>query len=424
MALGGGTFITQNKTLPGAYINFVSAEKATSVFADRGYCAFAMKLSWGEANKVITVESGDFISNSMKLFGFSYDEEKLRPLREIFLNASTLYLYRIGVGEKASSDIGSAKYAGSRGNDITVTVTASTDDGFIVLTKLGDTVVDEQVVTTGTDLVSNDYVDFNEGVNITAQVYTFSGGTDTEPTGNDYQKALTALESYTFNALGCDSENDTIKALFAAYTKRMRDDVGVKFQTVLYDYAKADYEGVISVKNSSDAVYWVSGAQAGCAVNKSLTNTKYDGEYEIEADYSQSELEEFIKSGEFVFHRVNDEIRVLEDINTFVSVTKDKTEDFSYNQTIRVIDQIAMDIATIFNTYYLGKVPNDTAGRISLWNDIVKHHKTLQDLRAIEGFESEDVTVEQGDTKKSVVVTDYVTVTNAMEQLYMTVVVS
>ena len=24
MALGGGTFVTQNKTLPGAYINFVS----------------------------------------------------------------------------------------------------------------------------------------------------------------------------------------------------------------------------------------------------------------------------------------------------------------------------------------------------------------------------------------------------------------
>lgn len=424
MALGGGTFITQNKTLPGAYINFVSAEKASSVFADRGYCAFAMQLSWGETGKVITVESGDIISNSIKLFGFSYDEEQLRPLREIFLNASTLYLYRVGVGEKASSDIGSAKYAGSRGNDITVTVTASTDDGFIVLTKLGDTVVDEQVITTGADLVSNDYVDFNEGVNITAQIYTFSGGSDTQPSGLEYQEALSALESYTFNIIGCDSENDAIKALFAAYVKRMREECGVKFQAVLYDYTKADYEGVISVKNSSDAVYWVSGAQAGCAVNKSLTNTKYDGEFEIEANYTQSQLEEAIKAGEFVFHRVNNEIRVLDDINTFISVTKDKTEDFSSNQTIRVIDQIAVDIAVLFNTYYLGKVPNDAAGRISLWNDIVKHHRTLQDLRAIEDFESEDVTVAQGETKKSVVVTDYVTVTNAMAQLYMTVVVS
>ena len=54
-------------------------------------------------------------------------------------------------------------------------------------------------------------------------------------------------------------------------------------------------------------------------------------------------------------------------------------------------------------------------------NDIVKHHTELQDIRAIENFSSENVTVEKGDTKKSVVVTDYVTPVNAMEQLYMTV---
>ena len=41
--------------------------------------------------------------------------------------------------------------------------------------------------------------------------------------------------------------------------------------------------------------------------------------------------------------------------------------------------------------------------------------------RAIENFSGENVTVEKGDTKKSVVVTDYVTPVNAMEQLYMTV---
>ena len=35
MALGGGTFVTQNKTLPGAYINFVSAA-ASATLSDRG----------------------------------------------------------------------------------------------------------------------------------------------------------------------------------------------------------------------------------------------------------------------------------------------------------------------------------------------------------------------------------------------------
>lgn len=82
---------------------------------------------------------------------------------------------------------------------------------------------------------------------------------------------------------------------------------------------------------------------------------------------------------------------------------------FPSNQTIRVLDQIANDIAVLFGKKYLGKVPNDASGRISLWNDIVKHHQELQNIRAIENFSSDNVTVAQGDTKKAVVVTDYVT---------------
>ena len=59
-----------------------------------------------------------------------------------------------------------------------------------------------------------------------------------------------------------------------------------------------------------------------------------------------------------------------------------------------------------------------------MWSDIVSHHRELEKVRAIEEFSDGDVTVEQGDSKKSVVVTDLVTVVNAMGKLYMTVTVS
>jgi hypothetical protein len=94
---------------------------------------------------------------------------------------------------------------------------------------------------------------------------------------------------------------------------------------------------------------------------------------------------------------------------------------FQSNQTIRVIDQIANDIAVLFDTKYLGVIPNNASGRISLWNDIVKHHEQLQDLGAIENFSDGDVVVQEGNTKQAVYVTDLVTVVNAMEQLYMVV---
>ncbi len=108
-----------------------------------------------------------------------------------------------------------------------------------------------------------------------------------------------------------------------------------------------------------------------------------------------------------------------------MTTTSDVQGDiFKDNQTIRVIDQIGNDIAVLFNTKYLGVVPNDNAGRISFWSDIVKHHEQLQEIRAIENFSDTDVTVEQGSTKKSVVVSDAVTVVNAMGKLYMTVTVA
>ena len=70
MALGGGTFQVQNKVLPGCYINFVSAARATATLSDRGYAAMPLELAWGPAGEVFTVTSEDFQKNSRKIFGY------------------------------------------------------------------------------------------------------------------------------------------------------------------------------------------------------------------------------------------------------------------------------------------------------------------------------------------------------------------
>ena len=158
-------------------------------------------------------------------------------------------------------------------------------------------------------------------------------------------------------------------------------------------------------------------------VQKSCLNAVYDGAFAVDTDYTQAELSANLEAGKFMLHKVGDTIRVLGDVNTFVSVNADKSADFSDNQVVRVLDQIGNDIAVIFNERYLGQVPNDAAGRISLWNDIVRHHQQLAEVRAIEEFSPDSVAVSQGNTKKSVVVDDRITPVSAMAQLYMTVVV-
>lgn len=250
----------------------------------------------------------------------------------------------------------------------------------------------------------------------------------TAPTVGDICKAL---EPYDFNVLACYTDTALDIGTYVTQIKTWRDEYGKKCQAVVYNGSDPDYEGVINVKSTvsddgADAhalVAWVAGAEAACEINASCTNKKYDGEYDIICNHTQKELEACVKAGEFVFHLVYGDVRVLDDINSLVTATADKGEDFKSNQTMRVCDQIANDIAKLFNTKYLGVIPNDKSGRTSLWADIVKHHRELEALRAIEDFDSSALVVEQGETKKSVVIQDVINVVNAMGQLYMTVVV-
>ncbi|MBH7077249.1 phage tail sheath family protein [Clostridioides difficile] len=436
MALGGGTFVTQNKILPGSYINFISAKRATSSLSDRGIVAMPLELDWGIDEDVFQVTSDDFEKYSVKYFGYDYTHEKLKGLRDLFKNIRLGYFYKLNKGVKASCTIATAKYSGIIGNDLKVTVTTNIDDNakFDVVTLLDNKKVDTQIAKVITDLQDNDYVIWKKDATLEASAgLVFTGGTNGEAvTGAEYQAFLDKIESYSFNALGCLATTTEIKSLFVEFTKRMRDKVGAKFQTVLYKKSDADYEGVVSIENKikdaglleSSLIYWTTGAIAGCDINKSNTNKRYDGEFDVDVNYTQIQLEESLKSGKFIFHKVGDEVHVLEDINTFVSFTDDKNDDFSSNQSVRVLDQIANDIAILFNDKYLGKVPNDKAGRISFWNDVVKHHKELENIRAIEDFKTDDVSVELGSDKKTVIVSDAVKIINAMSKLYMTVSVS
>lgn len=343
--LGGGVFVTQNKTLPGSYINVVNATKATATVGERGTVAIALPLA-KSAGEIIEITRSDFVTNAKTLTGKEYSSADLKPLREIFCHASKVYVYDLG-----------------------------------------------------------------------------SDGTVAE--------ALAAFEPYNFNVVCAYTDTALDISAYVAKIKTWRDDMGKKCQLVVYNQTNPDHEGIINVVSTvSDEgadefalVAWVAGAEAGCAINSSCTNMRYDGEYTIVTDKTQSQLETCITSGQIAFHNVYGEVRLLEDINSLTTTTADKGDDFKSNQTIRVVDQIANDIAKIFNTKYLGKIPNNASGRVSLWADIVSHHRQMEEIQAIENFDSSLVTVEQGVTKKSVVVNDAISVVNAMAQLYMTIVI-
>lgn len=343
--LGGGVFVTQNKTLPGSYINIVNASAASSAISDRGVVAIALPLN-KSAGKIITITRVQFVNDCEELLGKKYDSADVAPLREIFLHANKVHIYDLGT------------------------------DGTV-------------------------------------------------------EAVVKAFEPYEFNVLCAYTDVAEDVTAYMTAIKSWREDLGKKCQVVVYNQTKPDNEGVINVVSTvsdEDAeefalVAWVAGAEAGCKINESCTNKLYDGEYSVVANKTQTELEECIKAGQIAFHLVYGDVRLLEDVNSLTTTTDEKGEDFKYNQTIRVIDQIANDIAKLFNTKYLGRIPNNQSGRMSLWGDIVAHHRVLESISAIDAFDATKLTVEQGATKKSVVIHDSITVMNAMAQLYMTVVV-
>lgn len=432
--LGGGTFTEQNEILPGSYINIISAARAAES-SERGTVTMPFILDWGQPGKVFKVTVEDFGKRSMELFGYSQDHKKLQSMREVFKNANILYAYRlINNGVAATSKMAVARYPGIRGNDIRIAIAANIDDADKkdVITYLGDIKVDKQTVAAAADLKDNNFIVFNKDETLeNTPNEKLEGGTNGDAiTGTEYQGYLDAMESYSFTTMGTTATDEAVKALFASYTKRMSEEVGAKFQCVLFRYP-ADYEGVISLQNKvldigmeeSALIPWLLGAEGGCALNRSVTNKTYNGEYSVDTALTQKELEESLAEGRLVFHSVGNETRVLKDVNTLVTYTETKNAGFSSNETIRVMYQIASDIAYLFNSKYLGKIPNDDSGRLSLWNSIVNYHQKLERMQAIMDFNANDVTVGPGEKINSVVVTDYITIMKTMEQLYMTVVV-
>lgn len=431
MAMGGGNFTVMNKTLPGTYINIVSKDIRSNDGFERGAVAMGLSLDWGEEGKLVEVGVDDLTMNAAKLFGHELTDDSMVFIREIFQHATTLYAYRLNSGgTKATNKIATAKYAGTAGNNITVTISADPDDStnFIVKTIMEGTVRNRQTVKTAAELVDNDFVTFAKDATLSVSTNALSGGTNGTVAAKNHSDFLTALEQSgdTVNVIGVDSTDSAVKKVYEAYAQRHRDDEGDKVQIVVYDDAAADYEGVISVKNKTTnadeaaLVYWVAGAEAGCELGESVTNMTYDGELTIEAPYTQAELEDLLNTGNLVFHKVGDEFRVLIDVNTLTTYTAEKNKLFAKNDIIRTVDALANNLSYLFNNTYCGKYPNNDANRNGLWADIVDIFKELQNRGVITNFSSSDVVIGQGKEKGDVVVQSEMTVTTTMERLYVT----
>ncbi|WP_101773997.1 phage tail sheath subtilisin-like domain-containing protein [Peptostreptococcus faecalis] len=437
MAIGGGKFNEMNKPLAGAYINNVSAARNLNGFGINGISVIAIDHNYGNKGELLEIESSNFADKCKSVLGYDLWDNKLKGLRELISNSIKTYIYILSENVKAENDIAKAKFGGTRGNDISIKISPNINDETKkeVITMVDNVMVDKQIVKAADELEDNKYIEFKKDATLTDTVkISLAGGADGTVTLADHQEFLNKIETLTFNALCCTATDETLQNLYVAYTKRMRDSVGLKFATIMKRIPKVtyDYEGIVTVLNDvvggigSELTYFTTALYANAELGKSNLNKKYNGEFEIIADYTQLELADFITEGKFVYHRVGDEFRVLEDINSLVTFTEEKGSDFKENQVIRVLDSLATADANIFNTMYLGKVNIDTAGIESYSNQILSIREAFLQNGALSDFDKEKIVVEKVEgegIRGAIKVSSAVTPAECFRQVYLTNVV-
>lgn len=436
--MASGTFTAQNKVRPGVYINFDSEPQPIGAIGERGVVAMALPLSWGAAKQITVIEAGE---DTFRKLGYPITDPKLLLVKEALKRARTLLLYRLNDGQKARATVGQdtdtlvieAKHAGVRGNDITVSIQKNVDDEskYDVITYVSSQVVDEQTVSTASELKPNDWVTFS-GVALTETAgVALTGGEDGTVTNADHTAFLNEVEKFDFNTVALVSEDSTLKELYAQFVHRLRDAEGKKIQAVMANYPNADYEGVISVKNgviledgttisASQACAWVAGATAAAQVNESLTYQVYDGAVDANPRFTNFEIIAALQNGEFLFTHNNGRAIVEQDINTFTSFSPTKAKHFSKNRVIRVIDSINNDFVRIFSEYFIGKVSNNDDGRDLFKVQCIRYLENLQAMEAIQNFDAEtDIVVSKGQDVDSVYAEIKIQPVDAIEKIYM-----
>lgn len=449
--MAGGNWTSQNKILPGVYINFKSAPEEASNVGERGVVAICEPLSWGPVGTVQEISAQTLLTpgGALPYIGYDITDSKAIFLREMLKGTdrtsapSTILLYRPSASSSAEATAAispltvTALYPGARGNDLSISIVESADDDgtFTVNTILDGDIVDSQVAQTADTLVANAWVTFSGTGALSANSGTsLQNGADGTVQPTAYTTFLQNLEPYQFDILIYDGTDTTTLAAMASFVERLSTENGQYCQLVASFSTPPDSQYVINVGSgvilsdgtvlpANQVCWWVGGAQAGAQNNQSLTYCVYPGAATVSPAMTANQLSQNLQAGQFLLFEEFGAVKVVSDINSLTTYTADVQQAFSKNRVMRVCNSIANDLYRLFSTSYIGFINNDNTGRNLFKSAVVSYMLDLQGNSAIQNFIADDVTVAAGTAMDSIVITVAVQPIDAVEKIYMTVTV-
>lgn len=432
----GGTWTAENKIQPGAYLNFTSVAQPSMTVGDRGIGTMPIPLSWGAEGELIEVLSTDLTTGaSLATVGLTAFDDGAKLLNLMLSNCYKALIYRLNTGGVKATGTGgaltvTAKYAGTLGNAITVTITEA-DGVYTVVTYVSGAAKDSQTATTISELADNNFVSFSGSGDLAINAgITLSGGTDGSYTGSTaYPSYLELASRANWQTMALPQDNDAYASQFATFADTLRNSEGKYSQVVVANY-DADNYGVIKVNQglvvdgvtltAEEMTAWVAGITAGAAVNESNVGKKVTGATKIVGELTNSEIDKALEAGWLVFStNTAGEIAVNDDINSLHTFTSSAAKDFRLNQVVRVLDEVGTSLQNTWEQSFKGIVQNNSNGRNTFKAVAIEYMEELQNMEAIQDFDSStDVTVEAGTDKDAVRLSINVNPVAAMSKLY------
>jgi len=391
MAYGGGIFSSFDKDLLGVY--FRSIEGSALRTQNRGFVGMIMQdLGWSPEG-VYSITSADFNRDGRYMFlANTRTEAAFMPLREVMRNANVAFVFNTAEGgTKASNTFATAKYTGSRGNNLTVVIsqglTVDTYDVELkaVIDGVLETLLIHRSITSLAGLPSNNFVDWKESATLAVTAgMPLTLGVDKTPIVDFDAQFLSEVSNYDFNVIVYASADPLKNQAFCEWVKESRDFEGRFFQGVTYN-VNSNLASIYSVSQHRNLCYWVAGLAAKSGMRETIAAIPYDGEHkDLITNYSAYQMRQATLSGQLIFHDmergINPEATVFaiyDEVTNLVAPSNYEPRVLKSGHVFRVRDIIRRWIRATWFAKYAQKVQY-LAARNGIRSDVAAYFDELK----------------------------------------------
>lgn len=419
--------------IPGFYNRFKALAEKRIGTGIHGILAMPVKANWGPVNKVISVkDEKDLINN----FGKENTAYKLGRLA-LLGQPKELLLYRLTDGtEKIASVILKdtedtevlkiePQYPTTRDFNITIRTNIVDDTKkdlilyeaakqLYVFSELSGAI--EEIAKSINENVENTWLkatklDEGNGKLDNVANQTITGGNDgtTSITNKHYIKAMEIFEGYKADGFCLDGVTDeSLQNTVKAWVKRNKtkgnniiaflgcketDTIeqantkskGFNFEGIVNVGTRGIYEGVKYIP--AETACYIAGLATGKRLKESICNEKTIFE-DVEPRLSKEEVEHCLEAGTLVMVKEDDEVIVVDDVNTLKRYQEDQNDTWGYIRGIKFMNAVDGDTA-FKRKEFIGKLPNNKTGQLIVICALKRYFEVLEKEGVIEDFNVE-----------------------------------